>query len=169
MPAGRQDASQTSSIDASHSQPARVILSCSEAPRDDRFEAIDITLGLRRRLVYGILIRLTPVGDVSGGPEPQRMREPRELWIAFHRGSSMTSPTRLAQRPFSDDRLEQATQARINKQRMLLATLAPGTPDHRLASDTLLVLQDCLHVIVETRELLDAARLRHTPERNDRR
>lgn len=45
-------------------------------------------------------------------------------------------------------------QTRIDAQIALVERLVPGTPSHRLATDTLLVFQDTLYLLEETQRIL---------------
>ena len=51
-----------------------------------------------------------------------------------------------------------ATQRRIEAQSALVATLTPGSPEHRLATNVLLLLQDGLFLLSETEGLLERIR-----------
>ncbi len=49
------------------------------------------------------------------------------------------------------------TQERIDAQQLLVASLRPGTEEHRLSVKVLLLLQDALHLLIEAEALLAAA------------
>ena len=50
------------------------------------------------------------------------------------------------------------TQKRIEAQQAVIASLRPGSAEHRLSVKVLLLLQDALHLLVETEALLADAR-----------
>lgn len=51
-----------------------------------------------------------------------------------------------------------AAQGRIEAQMAIVATLRPGSPDHRVATSVLLMLQDSLFVMSQAEMLLKAVR-----------
>lgn len=51
-----------------------------------------------------------------------------------------------------------STQQRIDDQRAIVDSLAPGTERHRLATKILLLLQDSLHLMVEIETLISDAK-----------
>ena len=51
-----------------------------------------------------------------------------------------------------------ATHSRIDEQLALVATLTPGTVEHRFSVNVLLLLQDALHVLQQVEALMAAAR-----------
>ena len=53
---------------------------------------------------------------------------------------------------------QNGTQARIDVQRGIVASLVPGSPEHELATRVLLLLQDSLHLHQQIDELMAAAR-----------
>ena len=50
------------------------------------------------------------------------------------------------------------TQERIDAQLRAVASLVPGTAEHRLSVKVLLLLQDAMHLLVEMEALLEAIR-----------
>lgn len=52
-----------------------------------------------------------------------------------------------------------ATFERIRKQELLLASMTPGSAAHRTATETLLILRDSAHVMMEARDMIRSARL----------
>lgn len=49
-------------------------------------------------------------------------------------------------------------QRRIDEQSRRVASLMPGTKDHEIATNVLLLLQDSAHVLIETRTMIRTAR-----------
>ena len=50
------------------------------------------------------------------------------------------------------------TEERVAEQRMRVATIAPGTEYHKIATNVLLLLQDSLHALREAHETIAAVR-----------
>ncbi len=50
-----------------------------------------------------------------------------------------------------------ATQARIDAQSTIVAGLLPGSADHRIATSVLLMLQDSLFILTQSKTMVDAA------------
>lgn len=57
----------------------------------------------------------------------------------------------------SSEAWRSATQARIDDQIALVAGLKPGSDAHRVATSVLLMLQDSLFVMSQTKMIVDAA------------
>ena len=62
-----------------------------------------------------------------------------------------------------------STQARIDSQAAIVASLEPGSKGHRVATSVLFLLQDSLFVLSQTKMLLRAAREQTDAARRDRR
>ena len=96
-------------------------------------------------------------GDLAGraSTDPKQVCELEQFGIAIH---GCASPMTDIRGSVSSEAWASAPQARIDAQTPIVAGLTPGSVNHRVSTSVLLMLQDSLFVLSQTKKMVEAAR-----------